>query len=34
MVTDFYRNIRACLIEIDNDVVNKIIILAIANEKL
>ena len=25
MVTDFYRNIRACLIEIDNDVVNKII---------
>ena len=25
MVTDFYRNIRGCLIEIDNDVVNKVI---------
>ena len=25
MVTDFYRNIRGCLIEIDSDVVNKII---------
>ena len=25
MVTDFYRDIQACLVEIDNDVVNKII---------